>query len=159
MLQNTVSAEGESVDVSSSTFGETWSHRRKAIRPVCPLQVLQEQFQVVETNGINYTDCQKKVNIHSVRERWWFLAISNCRLKDNRTSLEYACRILHRMTHLPALPGGGGITLEYKITMSNGKDLWRRHFSADQIGILEVHILSVLLFIITLGVCICFARK
>ncbi|XP_067851114.1 transmembrane protein 145 isoform X3 [Heptranchias perlo] len=53
---------------------------------------------------------------------------------------------------------GGGITLEYKITMSNGKTLWRRHFSANQIGILEVHILSVLLFIIALGVCICFAR-
>ncbi|XP_072329709.1 transmembrane protein 145-like [Scyliorhinus torazame] len=88
--------------------------------------------QMVETNDLNYTDCQKKINIHSARERWWFLALSNCR--------------------------GGGINLEYKITMSNGKNLWRRHFSANQIGILEVHILSVLLFIITLGVCICFAR-
>ncbi|XP_055501680.1 transmembrane protein 145 [Leucoraja erinacea] len=87
--------------------------------------------QVVDVNGINYTDCQKKLNFHSARERWWFLAASNCR--------------------------GGGITLEYKIKMSNGNSLWRRQFSANQIGILEVHILSVLLFVIVLGVCIYFA--
>ncbi|XP_072897670.1 transmembrane protein 145-like isoform X2 [Hemitrygon akajei] len=86
---------------------------------------------VIDMNGMNYTDCQKTLNFHSARERWWFLAVSNCR--------------------------GGGIQLEYQIKMLNGKSLWRRHFSANQIGILEVHTLSVLLFVIVLGVCIYFA--
>ncbi|XP_072111096.1 transmembrane protein 145-like isoform X3 [Mobula birostris] len=66
---------------------------------------------------------------------------------------------LLNLTHDFPLSGcqGGEIKLEYEIKMLNGKSLWRRHFSANQIGILEVHILSVLLFVIVLGVCIYFA--
>ncbi|XP_067851113.1 transmembrane protein 145 isoform X2 [Heptranchias perlo] len=123
--------------VYKNSSKDCWSKEAVAASGSNQLLNLTQSFvlsgcQVIEANGINYTECQRKLNFRSARERWWFLAISNCR--------------------------GGGITLEYKITMSNGKTLWRRHFSANQIGILEVHILSVLLFIIALGVCICFAR-
>eukprot|EP00062_Callorhinchus_milii_P016870 gi/632968644/ref/XP_007900639.1/ PREDICTED: transmembrane protein 145 isoform X2 [Callorhinchus milii] len=89
--------------------------------------------QVMEENGINYTDCQRGLGFKSARERWWFLAVSNCM--------------------------GGGIRLDYKITMTNGKTLWRRHFSANQIGIFEVNMLSIILFIILFGISIYFARQ
>uniref|UniRef100_A0A4W3IA98 Uncharacterized protein n=1 Tax=Callorhinchus milii TaxID=7868 RepID=A0A4W3IA98_CALMI len=71
--------------------------------------------QVMEENGINYTDCQRGLGFKSARERWWFLAVSNCM--------------------------GGGIRLDYKITMTNGKTLWRRHFSANQIGSLGSNVM------------------
>uniref|UniRef100_UPI00398EBF74 transmembrane protein 145-like isoform X3 n=1 Tax=Pristiophorus japonicus TaxID=55135 RepID=UPI00398EBF74 len=102
--------------VYKNSTKDCWSKEAVAANGNNQLLNLTQSFvlsgcQVVEANGINYTDCQRKLNFHSGRERWWFLAVSNCR--------------------------GGGITLEYKITMSNGKNLWRRQFSANQIGYLK----------------------
>ncbi|XP_072427908.1 transmembrane protein 145-like [Chiloscyllium punctatum] len=99
--------------VYKNSSKDCWSKEAVAANGNSQLLNLTQSFllsgcQLVETNGINYTDCQRRLNVHSARERWWFLAISNCK--------------------------GGGITMEYTITMSNGKTLWRRHFSANQIG-------------------------
>ncbi|GCC38704.1 hypothetical protein chiPu_0017220 [Chiloscyllium punctatum] len=102
--------------VYKNSSKDCWSKEAVAANGNSQLLNLTQSFllsgcQLVETNGINYTDCQRRLNVHSARERWWFLAISNCK--------------------------GGGITMEYTITMSNGKTLWRRHFSANQIGHLK----------------------
>uniref|UniRef100_A0A4W3I558 Uncharacterized protein n=1 Tax=Callorhinchus milii TaxID=7868 RepID=A0A4W3I558_CALMI len=84
--------------------------------------------QVMEENGINYTDCQRGLGFKSARERWWFLAVSNCM--------------------------GGGIRLDYKITMTNGKTLWRRHFSVYHILCFSgrlLHVISYLLLLMDPG--------
>ena len=58
---------------------------------------------------VNHTmiDCHYYRYFESYRERWWFIAISNCNSKK-------------------------GLKLKYKITATNDEDSWTRHFSADQ---------------------------
>jgi len=54
--------------------------------------------------------CVNDRRFRSARERWWFLAISNC----NTTQ---------------------GLSITYKFLMTNGpvEDYWRHHFSADEV--------------------------
>ncbi|KAF5298803.1 hypothetical protein FQA39_LY11692 [Lamprigera yunnana] len=59
--------------------------------------------------------CRHARRFQSSRERWWFIAISNC----NSTN---------------------GIHIKYKMLMTNGlaNDYWHNHFSADQFYILPI---------------------
>ncbi|KAG8192661.1 hypothetical protein JTE90_009691 [Oedothorax gibbosus] len=68
--------------------------------------------------------CHSKRTFQSRRERWWFIAISNC--DSNK-----------------------GLYLRYRIVMTNDENnLWFKHFSADQLYILQVDISFLVFYII-----------
>ncbi|XP_058684373.1 transmembrane protein 145-like, partial [Poecile atricapillus] len=74
--------------------------------------------------------CSSGRSFRSVRERWWYVALSKC--------------------------GGGGLELEYELVLTNGDSFWSRHFSADEFGILETDITFLLIFtLIFLLSCYC----
>ncbi|XP_071276967.1 transmembrane protein 145 isoform X4 [Agelaius tricolor] len=74
--------------------------------------------------------CSSGRSFRSVRERWWYVALSKC--------------------------GGGGLELEYEMVLTNGDSFWTRHFSADEFGILETDITFLLIFsLIFLLSCYC----
>ncbi|XP_057349584.1 transmembrane protein 145 isoform X7 [Manis pentadactyla] len=78
--------------------------------------------QVVSEEGIRYLSCSSGRSFRSVRERWWYIALSKC--------------------------GGDGLQLEYEMVLTNGKSFWTRHFSADEFGILETDVTFLLIFIL-----------
>uniref|UniRef100_A0A3Q3ECX5 Transmembrane protein 145 n=1 Tax=Labrus bergylta TaxID=56723 RepID=A0A3Q3ECX5_9LABR len=59
-------------------------------------------------------------SFRSVRERWWYIALSKC--------------------------GGDGLRLEYEMKLTNGQSFWTQHFSADEFGILETDITFLVIF-------------
>ncbi|TWW54622.1 Transmembrane protein 145 [Takifugu flavidus] len=59
-------------------------------------------------------------SFRSVRERWWYIALSKC--------------------------GGDGLQLEYEMKLTNGQSFWTQHFSADEFGILETDITFLVIF-------------
>nr|XP_031537690.1 transmembrane protein 145 isoform X2 [Vicugna pacos] len=75
--------------------------------------------QVVSEEGTHYLSCSSGRSFRSVRERWWYIALSKC--------------------------GGDGLQLEYEMILTNGKSFWTRHFSADEFGILETDVLIFIL--------------
>uniref|UniRef100_A0A8D2JS88 Transmembrane protein 145 n=1 Tax=Sciurus vulgaris TaxID=55149 RepID=A0A8D2JS88_SCIVU len=78
--------------------------------------------QVVSEEGTRYLSCSSGRSFRSVRERWWYIALSKC--------------------------GGDGLQLEYEMVLTNGKSFWTRHFSADEFGILETNVTFLLIFIL-----------
>ncbi|XP_005412421.1 PREDICTED: transmembrane protein 145 isoform X1 [Chinchilla lanigera] len=78
--------------------------------------------QVVSEEGTRYLSCSSGRSFRSVRERWWYIALSKC--------------------------GGDGLQLEYEMVLTNGKSFWTRHFSADEFGILETDVTFLLIFIL-----------
>uniref|UniRef100_A0A286Y1R0 Transmembrane protein 145 n=1 Tax=Cavia porcellus TaxID=10141 RepID=A0A286Y1R0_CAVPO len=78
--------------------------------------------QVVSEEGTRYLSCSSGRSFRSVRERWWYIALSKC--------------------------GGEGLQLEYEMVLTNGKSFWTRHFSADEFGILETDVTFLLIFIL-----------
>ncbi|KAK7798512.1 LOW QUALITY PROTEIN: hypothetical protein U0070_018280, partial [Myodes glareolus] len=67
--------------------------------------------QVVSEEGTRYLSCSSGRSFRSVRERWWYIALSKC--------------------------GGDGLQLEYEMVLTNGKSFWTRHFSADEFDLLK----------------------
>ncbi|XP_044291234.1 transmembrane protein 145 [Varanus komodoensis] len=80
--------------------------------------------KLVTENSVRYLSCASGRSFRSVRERWWYVALSKC--------------------------GGDGLELEYEMILTNGKSFWTRHFSADEFGILETDITFLLIFILIL---------
>ncbi|KAM6298476.1 transmembrane protein 145 [Podargus strigoides] len=78
--------------------------------------------QVLLEDSVRYLSCASGRSFRSVRERWWYVALSKC--------------------------GGEGLELEYEMVLTNGKSFWTRHFSADEFGILETDITFLLIFIL-----------
>uniref|UniRef100_A0A8D3CJZ2 Transmembrane protein 145 n=1 Tax=Scophthalmus maximus TaxID=52904 RepID=A0A8D3CJZ2_SCOMX len=72
---------------------------------------------VVRTHVLS---CVGGRSFRSVRERWWYIALSKC--------------------------GGEGLQLEYEMKLTNGQSLWTQHFSADEFGILETDITFLVIF-------------
>ncbi|XP_078507444.1 transmembrane protein 145 [Lissotriton helveticus] len=77
--------------------------------------------QLLAEDGVRYLSCNSGRSFRSVRERWWYIALSKC--------------------------GGDGLELEYEMVLTNGKSFWTRHFSADEFGILETDITFLIIFI------------
>ncbi|KAL7835710.1 hypothetical protein SRHO_G00280570 [Serrasalmus rhombeus] len=76
---------------------------------------------VVEGEGDEeILSCVGGRSFRSVRERWWYIALSKC--------------------------GGGGLQLEYEMKLTNGQSFWTQHFSADEFGILETDITFLVIF-------------
>uniref|UniRef100_A0A8C3H7E5 Transmembrane protein 145 n=1 Tax=Chrysemys picta bellii TaxID=8478 RepID=A0A8C3H7E5_CHRPI len=80
--------------------------------------------QVLTQDSVRYLSCASGRSFRSVRERWWYVALSKC--------------------------GGDGLQLEYEMILTNGKSFWTRHFSADEFGILETDITFLLIFLLIL---------
>ncbi|CAG9857921.1 unnamed protein product [Phyllotreta striolata] len=77
--------------------------------------------------------CHNARRFRSSRERWWFIAVSNCR-------------------------GTKGISIKYKILMTNGPpgDYWHEHLSADEFYILPVLMaFTVSYSFLLLGIVVC----
>ncbi|BES94590.1 Rhodopsin-like GPCR transmembrane domain [Nesidiocoris tenuis] len=86
-----------------------------------------------KTNTSVVVSCHQARRFHSARERWWFLAVSNC----NSTK---------------------GLNLEYRFLMTNGPpgDYWHEHFSADEFYILPVLLaFCVVYMLLVLAVIMC----
>eukprot|EP00095_Tigriopus_kingsejongensis_P008718 maker-scaffold352_size199037-snap-gene-0.42 protein:Tk08718 transcript:maker-scaffold352_size199037-snap-gene-0.42-mRNA-1 annotation:"hypothetical protein DAPPUDRAFT_54015" len=68
-----------------------------------------------ETGAIPQIGCQGTRNFNTARERWWFVAISNCNSSQ-------------------------GLSLNYRLLMTNGVkgDILHYHFSADEFYILPI---------------------
>ncbi|XP_029600547.1 transmembrane protein 145 isoform X1 [Salmo trutta] len=76
---------------------------------------------VVEGEGDEEVlSCVGGRSFRSVRERWWYIALSKC--------------------------GGEGLQLEYEMKLTNGQSFWTQHFSADEFGILETDITFLVIF-------------
>uniref|UniRef100_A0A8D0A892 Transmembrane protein 145 n=1 Tax=Sander lucioperca TaxID=283035 RepID=A0A8D0A892_SANLU len=87
-----------------------------------------ENNQVINlTTRYTWSGCVVRVlscvggrSFRSVRERWWYIALSKC--------------------------GGDGLQLEYEMKLTNGQSFWTQHFSADEFGILETDITFLVIF-------------
>ncbi|CAG2120020.1 unnamed protein product, partial [Medioppia subpectinata] len=80
-----------------------------------------EYREKYDNNTVWYR-CTHYRKFHSYRERWWFIALDNCRSTQ-------------------------GLRLRYKITMTNNvNDGWLRHFSADEFYILHTDLIFTILY-------------
>ncbi|CAH4036308.1 unnamed protein product [Pieris brassicae] len=86
----------------------------------------------VYQNGYSETErmivsCHNSRRFRSARERWWFIAISNC-------------------------DSPKGLDVKYKFLMTNGPegDFWHRHFSADEFYVLPILLSYTFAYIIVM---------
>ncbi|KAH1012053.1 hypothetical protein HUJ04_001296 [Dendroctonus ponderosae] len=80
-----------------------------------------------------FINCHNARRFRSARERWWFIAVSNCKATK-------------------------GIDLNYQLLMTNGPpgDYWREHFSADEFYILPILMgFSIAYSFLMLGITVC----
>uniref|UniRef100_A0A3Q2D2P0 Transmembrane protein 145 n=1 Tax=Cyprinodon variegatus TaxID=28743 RepID=A0A3Q2D2P0_CYPVA len=88
---------------------------------------------VVEDDGDEEVlSCVGGRSFRSVRERWWYIALSKC--------------------------GGDGLQLEYEMKLTNGQSFWTQHFSADEFGILETDITFLAIFTLVFFISCYFAN-
>ncbi|MPC34657.1 Transmembrane protein 145 [Portunus trituberculatus] len=59
------------------------------------------------SGDVSHYHCRGKNRFISARDRWWFIAASNCESSK-------------------------GLEMRYKLTMTNGYSYWYKHFSADE---------------------------
>ncbi|KAK3107057.1 hypothetical protein FSP39_006021 [Pinctada imbricata] len=85
-----------------------------------------------------FVQCTGGRTFRSVRERWWFVAVSRCD---------------------PGTSGTTGLNISYDLHMTNGKegDILHREFSADEFYILPIDISFMIAYLIITGVSIVFA--
>ncbi|RMX60692.1 hypothetical protein pdam_00014526 [Pocillopora damicornis] len=69
----------------------------------------------------SYLECTGDRRFVSSRERWWYLAVSNCKSTK-------------------------GLLLKYRLEMTNGDTFWKKHFSADERFILPMDIAFFIIF-------------
>lgn len=74
-----------------------------------------------------FINCHNARRFRSARERWWFIAVSNCKA----AKVHPAKLILSKKLEIILFKG---IDLNYQLLMTNGPpgDYWREHFSADE---------------------------
>ncbi|XP_062454692.1 transmembrane protein 145 [Rhea pennata] len=108
--------------------------------------------QVLLQDSVRYLSCASGRSFRSVRERWWYVALSKCGLSLPHLHRFIFVLVALRMAVLISVaapaPQGDGLQLEYEMVLTNGKSFWTRHFSADEFGILETDITFLLIFIL-----------
>lgn len=72
----------------------------------------------------NY-NCGGRRSFVSIRARWWYIAVSNCKTTK-------------------------GLKMRYHMELTNGESFWSRHFSADEMYILETDIAFLIAFFVLL---------
>ncbi|XP_055947985.1 transmembrane protein 145-like [Argiope bruennichi] len=83
-------------------------------------------FDSTEEGMSGWLHCHSRRTFQSRRERWWFIAISNC-------------------------DANLGLFLRYRFTMTNDEhNLWFKHFSADELYILQTDICFLVLYVVLL---------
>ncbi|XP_070551966.1 transmembrane protein 145-like isoform X2 [Ptychodera flava] len=80
-------------------------------------------------------DCKGGRSFKSVRERWWYVAVSNCYSDKPQIGMRFSCKL------------------------TNGESYWTEHFSADEFYILQTNIVFICLFGIILFLSIYVAMK
>ena len=77
--------------------------------------------------GTKYIHCKGSRNFNTARDRWWFVAVSNC----NSTK---------------------GMQISYKFVMTNGpdNDILHHHFSADEFYLLPILLTATVIHLIIL---------
>ncbi|KAK4805277.1 hypothetical protein QYF61_002903 [Mycteria americana] len=100
--------------------------------------------QVLLEDSVRYLSCASGRSFRSVRERWWYVALSKCGVSTPPDPP----LAMPRPPLTPRPPQGDGLELEYEMVLTNGKSFWTRHFSADEFGILETDITFLLIFIL-----------
>uniref|UniRef100_A0A668A8A3 Transmembrane protein 145 n=1 Tax=Myripristis murdjan TaxID=586833 RepID=A0A668A8A3_9TELE len=83
-------------------------------------QVINLTTRYTWSGCVEVLSCVGGRSFRSVRERWWYIALSKC--------------------------GGDGLQLEYEMKLTNGQSFWTQHFSADEFGILETDITFLVIF-------------
>lgn len=98
-------------------------------------------LQVVSEEGTRYLSCSSGRSFRSVRERWWYIALSKCGVRCWGGHLGHLLFAFLPTPNLPRAPlrppyslQGDGLQLEYEMVLTNGKSFWTRHFSADEFG-------------------------
>ncbi|XP_077985454.1 transmembrane protein 145-like isoform X2 [Glandiceps talaboti] len=88
----------------------------------CAKKNIQQDDELYEysDNGEIY-DCKGGRSFKSVRERWWYIAVSNC-LTDK------------------------GLILRHDMSLTNGETYWTEQFSCDEFYILQTNITFICLF-------------
>ncbi|XP_042227156.1 transmembrane protein 145-like isoform X2 [Homarus americanus] len=76
--------------------------------------------EVITVSDKKSFHCQGTRTFLSSRERWWFIAVSNCESTK-------------------------GLELSYRLTMTNGYSFWDKHFSADEFYILRTDLTALIL--------------
>jgi len=76
-----------------------------------------------ESLGVDTLICDGDRRFKSGRERWWYIALSNCESPK-------------------------GLLIKYRLEMTNGENYWGKHFSADERYILPMDIGFFVVFII-----------
>lgn len=127
-------------------MGSAWGTRQvvrvKGLRMVRTGFSLLAPPQVVSEEGTRYLSCSSGRSFRSVRERWWYIALSKCGVRGCAGHLALFLfaflptpLLLRALLRLhTASPQGDGLQLEYEMVLTNGKSFWTRHFSADEFG-------------------------
>ncbi|KAF7283649.1 hypothetical protein GWI33_023286 [Rhynchophorus ferrugineus] len=128
------------IPTSTVLINDTWTTETSSINTQPSKQKFKKKRSVpLKTSVSNIMRNGKTVMCHnarrfrSARERWWFIAVSNCY-------------------------GTKGININYQLLMTNGPpgDYWHEHFSADEFYILPILLaFSVAYSFLLLGITVC----
>ncbi|KAJ0182943.1 hypothetical protein K1T71_000919 [Dendrolimus kikuchii] len=97
--------------IKRSTFEPYERYKRRHLKAESSQKLVNNE----KTTEKLVVSCHNSRRFRSARERWWFIAISNCE-------------------------SGKGLDVRYKFLMTNGPDgdFWHQHFSADEFYVLPV---------------------
>lgn len=107
--------------------------RKRSADGTTPIHRLHQDGAARSIRQGRTVTCRNARRFRTARERWWFIAVSNCR-------------------------GNRGIHIRYRMLMTNGDpgDYWHEHFSADEfctLNNLKVYYLCIICVYVYLCVC------
>ena len=120
-------------DLESGDPGSTSSS--SGLRP-SPRSTAARVHDALYGNDLIHT--KGRMNFISPRTRWYYFVLANC----DESCEDAQCQ--------------GPSVYSYSFHMVNGdQDMWRREFSADQIGVLETDVVFFTMYFVLIGVALC----